>query len=196
MTSTPLALPSGAPPPAPPRITHRAAALVASVAGAMVFAGFIAAYLAVRAARGDFPPRGLEYDYYTATTLMVTLLLSAVTIEWAAHAVRNELRGQGAAALAITLGLAVAYLNGLSYLIHGLKFRPGDHFYGTLVHAMMVASLVNFFVGFAALVITTLRHIGRQLTLENYDILRATAIYWHFVTLAWIAVYYVVYVTK
>lgn len=196
MTSAPLALPSGAPPPAPPRVTLRAAALVTTVAGAMVFAGLVAAYLAVRASTGAFPPRDVNFDYYTATTLMITLLLSAVTIEWAAYAVRNDMRGQATVGMALTLGLGVAYLNGLTYLIHGLKFGPGAHPYGTLVHAMMLASLVNVLVGLGNLVLTTLRHIGRQVSLENYDILRATAIHWHFVTLAWIAVYYVVYVTK
>lgn len=194
--ATPLALPAGGRDRGSPGTTLRLAVVVAAAAGAMTVGGLIAAYLGMRATTGTWPPRGVEFDNYTATTLAITMVMSSVTVEWTSYSIRRELRAQALASLGLTLGLGLAYLNGLWYLVDRFNFQPAQHAYATIAYAMGVLSIVNGLVGLGALVLAGFRLVGHQLSAANLDIMRATALYWHFVTLAWIAVYYVLYITK
>ena len=191
-----LALPSGAEPAPPRRQQVTVGVLVAVVAGAMLFGGLIAAYLVLRSTTGRWPPRGVRFDNYTATTLAVTLLMASITIEWAVSAVRNGQRGQALAGLGLTLGLGLAFLNAAWFLISKFNFRPAQHPYGTVAYALAVLGALNGLVGVGFVLLTGLRVVGHQVGEANRHLMRATALYWHFVTAAWAAVFYTLYVSK
>jgi cytochrome c oxidase subunit III len=191
-----LALPSGEERPGPLRQPVTLAALGASAAGSMLFGGLIAAYLVLRSTIGTWPPEGIVFDNYTAATLVVTLLMASVTVEWGAHALRRDQRGQALAGLGLTLALGLAFLNALWFLIAKFNFEIVDHPYGTVAYSMAFLAGLNGLIGFAFVLLTTLRVVGHQLTMANYQIMRATALYWHFVTVAWTAVAYTLYVSK
>lgn len=190
-----LALPSGEAPVEAPRNQLSLAALVASAGGAMLFGGLIAAYLVLRS-NSTWPPKGVRYDNYTAATLVVTVILASITIEWAAHAIRHDQRPQALAGLGLTLGLVLAFVNGGWYLVSSFNFKAASSPYATVAHTMAFLAVVNGLIGLVFVVMTTLRAIGHQLTMANYQVMRSTALYWHFVTVASVAVYYTLYVTK
>lgn len=191
-----LALPSGEAPAGPRRHPLTLAAVVSAAAGSMLFGGLIAAYLVLRSNTGAWPPRGVRFDNYTAATLAITLFMASVTLEWAAQAIRRDQRGQALAGVGLTLALGLAFLNALWYLISRFNFRVAQHPYGTLAYSMAFLAGLNGLVGFGFVLLTALRLVGHQLTMANYQVMRATALYWHFVTLAWVAVYYTLYVSK
>lgn len=165
--------------------------------GAMVVGALVAAYLSLRSsAPGDWLAEDITFDNYTATMLLITGAMTVVTIEWAAYALRTDLRGQALAALAITLGLGLAFLNGLWYLVSGFSFEPGSSAYATVAYAMSIVAGLYAALGFGFVLLTTLRAVGHQLTSSNTVLMRATALYWHFVIAAWTAVYYTLYVAK
>jgi cytochrome c oxidase subunit 3 len=195
-TSAPLALPAAGRDRGSPARTLQLGVLVTAAAGSMGVVGLIAAYLVMRATTGTWPPRGVSFDNYTATMLAITMAMSSVTVEWTAYSIRRNLRAQALASLGLTLGLALAYLNGLWYLVDRFNFQPAQHPYATIAYVMGILSIVNALVGLGALLLTGFRLVGHQLSRANFDIVRATALYWHFVTLAWIAVYYVLYISK
>lgn len=169
---------------------------VAGAGVATLVGGLIAAYLALKSAPGDFIPEGTSFDNYTAATLLITMLMSMVTVEWGLYGIRKNFRGQALFAFGITTLLGVAFLNALYYLITQLPFEPGASAYGGVVTAMLVVSFGVTTVGLLAVILTWFRAMGHQLTTDNLQVGRAGALLWHVAAVAWIAVYYTVYVTK
>jgi heme/copper-type cytochrome/quinol oxidase subunit 3 len=172
------------------------AVLVAGAGVATLVGGLVAAYLALKAAPGEFIPEGTSFDNYTAATLLITALLAMVTVEWGLYGIRKGFRGQALFAFGITTLLGLAFLNALYYLITQLPFEPGSSPYAGVVTAMLVVAFGIALIGVIAVVLTWLRAIGHQLTTDNINVGRAGALVWHIASVAWIAVYYTVYVTK
>lgn len=199
MAGPPLALPSGGGTGLAAerrRTTLPLATVVAGAGAVMLVGGLIAAYLALKAATGTWPPEDTEFDNYTASTLTITALMAAVTIEWAGYGIRKGFRGQALFAFAITLVLGVAFLNALAYLINSFDFAGGASPYATVVYAMTGTAFVVVGVATFAVLLTGLRAVGHQLGRDNYHLMRATALSWHLATVVWLAVYYTVYITK
>jgi heme/copper-type cytochrome/quinol oxidase subunit 3 len=180
------------------RATVPLAVIAASVAAFLVFAGLVGAYLGLKAASGSaaWPPKGVEFDNYTATVLVITAAMASVLIEWAAYAIRKGFRGQSLFGYGLTVLLGVAFLNALAYLISKFGFGPAATPYATVVHTMAAAAFVMVAVATVATVLVGLRALGHQLTTDNQEVARSAALLWHLATVCWIAVYYTVYVTK
>ena len=172
------------------------AVLVGGAGVATLIGGLIAAYLALKAAPGDFIPEDTSFDNYTAATLAITAVMAMVTAEWGLYGIRKGFRGQALFAFGITTLLGIAFLNALYYLITRLPFEAGSSPYGGVVTAMLAVAFAIAVIGLLGVVLTGLRVIGHQLTTDNIQAGRAGVLLWHIAALAWIAVYYTVYVTK
>jgi heme/copper-type cytochrome/quinol oxidase subunit 3 len=171
------------------------ATVVAIGAGVMLFAGLFAAHLAIKSNTAVWPPKGIKFDYYLSATLLITAALSMVTIEWAAYGIRHNYRGQSLWAFVLTIGFGVAYLNGLYYLITKFALHPGKTAYGTSVSAIVTAAFAMGLLGLGAAMLAALRTAGHQLTMVNYQVMRATAWIWHFaIGAVWTAVFYSVFI--
>ncbi|MBW3615336.1 MAG: cytochrome c oxidase subunit 3 [Actinobacteria bacterium] len=199
MAGPPLALPSGAGTglaASQRRMTLPMAVVIVGAGVVMLMGGLVAAYLALKAATGTWPPKGTEFDNYTASTLTITALMAAVTIEWAGYSIRKGFRGQALFGFGITFALAVAFINALAYLINGFAFRGGASPYATVVYAMTGTAFVVAGVATFAVLLAGLRAVGHQLSRDNYHLMRATALVWHVALVAWLVVYYTIYITK
>src|SRR5688500_8610213 len=172
------------------------AATLTATGALAVMGGLVGAYLSLKAATGTWPPEGTEFDRYTATTLMITVLMAMVTVEWAAYGIRKAFRGQSLFGFAITAGLGIAHVNGLAYLVRRFSFDAGSSPYATVVYALCAMAFLVGFLAVAAVVLTGLRAAGHQLGTDNYALMRATAILWHAAAIAWIVAYYTIYITK
>ena len=178
------------------RNTLPMAVLIGGAGVAMAFAGLIAAYLALRSARGTFPPARTAFDNYTATTLVITAVMASVTIEWAAYGIRKGFRGQALFGFGVTTMLVLAFLNALAYLINGFEFAGGSTPYATIVYALTGLAFLVALIALGGVVLTGLRAVGHQLTTDNFHLIRASALLWHVAALGWLAVYYTIYITK
>lgn len=194
MADTTLALPS-AEPDRPRNVLTMGVLLLAS-SGTMLFGTLIAVYLHLRRLTGRWPPEGVRFDLYLANMLMLTMVLSAVSVEWACFALRRGERRQTSAGLGITLGLGVAFLNLLSYTAGQAQFDAATHRYGLVITAMVALIGIVVGIGVAFVTLTLLRVAGRQLSAADPVQLRATACYWHFTVAACAAVWYTVAVLK
>ena len=171
-------------------------ATLAGIGAIGVVGGLVAAYLALRSSADAWPPENTSFDNYTATTITLTVLMAMVTIEWAAYGIRKGFRGQSLFGFGITTLFALAYLNGLAFLINGFKFEPGSSAYATVVHALCGTAFVIGVIATGAVVVTGLRAVGNQLRTDNQSLLRGAALLWHAASIAWIAAYYTIYVSK
>jgi len=170
--------------------------LLLAGSGTMFFATLVGVYLHLRQVTKPWPPEGVKLDLYLGNLLIITMILSAVTVEWACYAMRRGERKQGSAALGVTLGLGVAFLNLLSYSADRVSFDAASHTYGLVVTAMVMLLGIAVGTGVAFVTLTLLRVSGRQLSATDSSQVRATACYWHFAVAASIAVWYTVAVLK
>ena len=194
MASPTLALPSAGG--VRPRGVLTMAVMFLAVGGSMVFAALLAAYLHMRRLADPFPPPDAGIDQYWGNLMMLTMVLGSVTVEWGCSALRRDQRKEAIAGFGVTLGLGLAFLNLLSFAAGHVEFDAVSHPYGAVVAAMSM--LVGVAVGGAVafVTLTMFRVAGRQLLEPGADQPRATACFWHFATIASLAVWYTVIVLK
>ena len=194
MASPTLALPSGGG--TKPRGVLIQATLLAVAAGAMLFGAFLAAYLHMRRLAHPFPPEGAKIDEYWGNLMAGTMLMGSVTAEWGAIAVKRGQRQQAMAGFAITIVLGLAFLNLVSFSAGHVEFEATTNPYSLLVTAMVMALGIVTGLAVAFCSLTLFRLAGRQLMEPDAEQPRATAIVFHFVTAATLAVWYTVIVLK
>ena len=172
------------------------AALLASAGGLMLFGALVGAYIHVRRFAEPWPPEEASLDNYLGNMLVITMLLSSVTIEWAAAAARRGVQKQAVTGYAITIGLGLAFLNLLWYTGANAHYGAATHAYGTVVATMafLLGTVVALGIAFAAL--TLFRVLGSQVSASDPDQARAVGWYWQFTVVATVAVWFPVVMLK
>jgi heme/copper-type cytochrome/quinol oxidase subunit 3 len=160
--------------------------LILALGGFMAFASLVAAYRALQHAT-PLPPKGVKLDNYLGVMTTLTLVLSVPLVEWAWSAVRRDERRQAIAALCLTIGMGVAFVDLDWYLVSRLGFGVATP-YGTVFYAMVILAGINAGVGILLLIGALLRVIGGQATAMEPEPVRVAAWYWDFVVLAWVVV--------
>ena len=194
MASPTLALPAAGG--VKPRRVLTMAVLLVATGGTMLFGALLAAYLHLRRLSDPFPPPDTKIDQYWGNLMALTMVLSAVTVEWGVSAVRRDERKQALAGFGLTLAMGLAFLNLLSFAAGKVEFDAVSHPYGLVVAAMAMALGIAVGIGVAFVSFTLFRIAGRQLLGPDADQPRATAVYWHFTVLVSLTVWYTVIVLK
>jgi heme/copper-type cytochrome/quinol oxidase subunit 3 len=176
-----------------PRNLFNLALVLLGAASTMAVGALVAAYFNVRAAAEEWPPEGVELDNYLGTTLLRTMLLSSLVVEWAPSAVKRGVRRQAVAAQIFTIGFGLSFLVLAWYLVTRLEFGPGDHAFGAIFYALLVAGGINVALAVGVIAVTLARTLGRQITTGNHELLRAAAWYWQFAVFTWVVVYSALY---
>lgn len=186
------------PPAGRDRPTHvfTTAALLAAAGGTTLFGALIGAYANVRHYAVVWPPKGVKVDMYLGGVLTITLLISAWLVEWAPAALRRSQPRQVMGALALTVFLGVAFINGLWYFVTRLHLPVKATTYAELSYALVGASGVAAAGGIVALLAVIAKVSGRQVGPRDPDLVRAAAWYWQFVVVSWVAVYSTLFLLK
>lgn len=163
---------------------------------AMLFAGFISAFVIVRssAVPGAWPPLGQPRLPVERTAInTVALLLSGVALAVAGR--RFKSAGQAAAApwmgAALALGLAFVGLQGAEWsalLANGLTLTSSQ--LGSFFYVIVGAHAVHALGAIAALALATLATLRGRLAPSR---LAAVSMFWWFVVLVWPVIYWKVY---
>lgn len=194
MASPPLALPTAGG--ARPQGVLTLAVVLVTTSATMLFGALIAAYLHLRRLDPEFPPGDAKIDQYWGNLMVLTMVMTSVTVEWACAALRRGERKQALAGFGITLGLGIAFLNLMSFAAGRVEFDAVSHPYGLVVTAMCMLLGIAVGVGVAFVALTLFRIAGRQLLAPDAGQPRAAAVYWHFTVLTSVAVWYTVIVLK
>jgi heme/copper-type cytochrome/quinol oxidase subunit 3 len=190
-----------APPPTPrrPRVLLIGSAFAAA-ASAMTILALIAIYLSIRADTladgGTWLPDGVTIPLTPGNMGLVSLLMSAVTMQWAVYALRNADRVHAYIALGVTLLLGLSFINSTAYLYSQTGLAIGASSQAVLIYtitgmhlAMTIAALLFALVmGFQAL--------GGQLTGRAAEGMAAAALYWYATIGVYVVVWYAIYITK
>jgi heme/copper-type cytochrome/quinol oxidase subunit 3 len=168
----------------------------------MVFAGMVGAYLSVRAsvvADGDtWLPAGVELPLTPANMGLFTLLMAAVTMQWAVDAMGKSDRQHAYLAMGTTLLLGVAHVVMMAYyytemnlVLNGEASTQAVLIYSiTGLHlAMVVAALI-----FIALM--AFRALGGQLTGRDREGVASAAMFWYVTIAVYTVVWYSIFIVK
>jgi cytochrome c oxidase subunit 3 len=190
-----LALP---PAPSPPRPrTLFVATALACAAGAMVFAGLLGIYLALRERAGnstaEWLPRGVEIPDIAANTMLVTMVGACVMAQWAVYAINRDNRRDTTVALAILAVFGVAVLNAQVYIYNTMGLDISANRYNTLVYAVTGTFVVALVIGIAFAALMAFRELGGRYSARDHDGLSSLALYWYFLLVAFVGVWYCIY---
>ena len=173
--------------------------LLAMGAVFLAFATLVAIYVQQRQlarASGQewFPADSVELG--PAGMMMMTLVLSIVTVQWAVQAARAEDRPHGFIALGVTLLFGAAVINQFWFVYQDTAFAV-DGGRAELLFYAVTGSFIAMLIGaMAMLAVTTIRSLLGPFGRELAHGVQAAAVNWHMCVLCYFLVWYVVFITK
>jgi heme/copper-type cytochrome/quinol oxidase subunit 3 len=173
-------------------------AILASAASAMLVLSVLGIYLARRAdtinSGKPWLPREAVMPLAQPTMILFTMILSSITVLWAAHALRTSDRGNAYLALGITIVLGFAAINQASWMIS--RFKLGvDTEAGLLVLIISALWVAWMLIAVAFLALMAFRALSGQFR-RIPDGVNAAATYWISAALLWFVLWIAVFITK
>ena len=159
-------------------------------ADAAVLGGLLAALFALRAQSFVWPPpEGARLGAYLPTMITITVLLSAVSVQWAVWSIRRNDQRNCLFALGLTAFFGLAALNGEWYQLAHLNFAISRHPFDTFVYVLVGFHMAHALAGVVLLVSMLARTTTGEFSADEHGSLTAAAIFWQFANLAWVAAY-------
>jgi heme/copper-type cytochrome/quinol oxidase subunit 3 len=183
---------------APPR---RNVALVGTIfsmaAAAMLIAGLLASYFGARqsiaANHGVWLDKSVHLPNLALAISYLSLLMSSFTAQWAVSAIRMNDRRQANVAIGLTLLLAAAFINGLTFAWGRLHLHAGDGAFADHMYAVTVGHLGLVIVAMVLFVVVGFRTLGGQFGPRNSEFVASAAAFWHLTVFAGLAVWWCVW---
>jgi heme/copper-type cytochrome/quinol oxidase subunit 3 len=192
------ALPA-APPVQRPRVLVVGSAFV-SAATIMTFVGLIGIYLTQRAAilgAGDtWLPKGVTIPLQQPNTMLFTLLMSVVTMQWAVHAIANNDRTNAYLALAITMFFGFATVVMTWYLYGLMKLDISASSQAVLIYSITGLHLLLLVVAMLFIALMAFRALAGSFDGRQHDGITAAALFWYAVVVIYVLIWITIYVTK
>ena len=160
------------------------AAYVAGGAVLMASVALMAGFYNLRHGAAEWPPEHVDFDEYLSVMLSTTILFAAALAGWASSAAKAGNRRQAVAALAMTCGMALAFVNLAWYTGSHAGFGPSAHAFGVIVIASLVLTSAAVLIGVGFLAAALLR---AQLRAERAsdNTIAASVRFFFIVTAAW-----------
>lgn len=199
-----VALPSA--PSAAPRRQVLVATVLSSSAVAMVMTGMLAVWLKFRAAAPtressdglkiikDWMPKSISIPEVAANTMLVGFGVLVVMAQWAVYAAKRRDSRHRSLALAICALMGVAIINAQIAVYSQMGISIADGAYQTMFYAVTGTMLLMIISGFAYTLVALFRSVGGRD--DDQQVVSGHAMYWYFLTAAFTAMWFVVYVQK
>ncbi len=200
-----IALP---PAPAPAPAPRRQMLIGTSAAGAaltMVFGGMLAIWWRFREASPlragggeklikDWIPKNVKVPMVPVNVLLFTLVMACLMAQYAVYAAKRADHTNVTLGLGLTLLLGLAGLNAQAYTWGQMKLGLRAGRYETMFYAVTGLFFVVLIAGLVFTVVTAFRHFGGRTA--DQEVVASHALFWYILTAIYIAVWFVVYVTK
>jgi cytochrome c oxidase subunit 3 len=105
-------------------------------------------------------------------------------------------RRSAAIAIAVLTLFGVAVLNSQAYIYGQMGLGAGTSIYANAFYAVTGTFLGALVAGIVMAIIVVFRSLGGRYSSRRHEGISALALYWHFLTAAFAAVWFVVYVIK
>lgn len=190
-----------APVPAPPRRRQLlVGTALAAAASSMVVGGMLAIYMQIRDNAGgstqEWLPKGTVVNEVAANTMLITILSASWLVQWAVYAVyRGDRRHTGyALGLTATFGVAVIVAQARIYNDMGIKVAEGP--YGPLFYGVSGTFLALVIIGIGFTLVAAIRALGGRTSGSDREIVSATALWFHMLSVVFCFVWFVLYAVK
>lgn len=188
-----------APPVARPRVLMVATAF-ASAAAVMVFITLLGIYLNERAAivatGSSWLPQGSTIPLQQPNTIFITLIMSVVTMAWAANAIAKDDRPNAFLALGLTLVLGAASIVMTTYLWSLMELDIAGGVQGVLIYAITGAHVAMIAIAMLFVALMAIRALGGQFNAREHDGISAAALFWYAMVAVYALIWIIIYVTK
>jgi len=192
-----LSLPA-APAPAPRRQVFVGTAL-ACAAGTTLIGGMLAMWMrfrddALSITGGTWVPKGVVIPGVATNVMLIAFLPICVFAQWAVYAARRDDRPNTALALALVALLGLAVINGQVFVYSQMNLAAAGGAFNSMFYAVTGTFVLLTIIGMGFSGIAAFRFLGGRTA--DREIVSAHAMYWYFLSVAYAALWFVVYVTK
>ena len=199
-----LALPA-APQQASRRQLLVSAALVAAGAG-MLIAGMLAMWMRFRAGAPtressdglyiikDWLPENIKIPEVAANTMLATYPFAPLMAQWAVYSAKRGDKGHRSLAILITFMVGLAIVNAQMAIYMKMDIGMADGAYQSMFFAITGTMTFLVVAGMAFSAVAFFRSVGGRD--DDQQLISAHALYWYFLTAAFTAVWFFVYVQK
>lgn len=198
-----LSLPP-APQPAPRRQVLLGTAL-ACAAGTMLIGGMLATWLQFRAdapvresmKRGfikDWMPADIVVPEVAANMMLIAFCVACVMAQWAVYSAKRADRQHAGMAFGVTGLVGLAILNAQIFIWTQMGVGARDGAFHSMFYAITGVMTILLVAGIIFSLVAAFRYLGGRT--KEIELVSSQALYWYFLTAAFSAVWFVVYVQK
>ena len=142
----------------------------------------------------DWLPADLKIPEVATNTLAITMVIAAIMGQWAVYSATRKDAQHTTLALFITGVIGVAAVNAQVAIYKQMGAVLADGPYQTMFYAITGTMLVLICTGIAFSLVAAFRVLGGRVA--DRAVVTAHAMYWYFLSTAFISLWFVVYVQK
>ena len=198
-----LALPPASQP--APRRQVFVGTAVAGAAGLMLIGGMLATWLKFRAdapvresmKRGfikDWMPAKIVVPEVAANMILIGLFVICIMAQWAVYSAKRNDRTHTGLALGVTALLALASINAQIFIWTQMGVGARDGAFHSMFYAVTGTMTALLLSGLVYTAVSAFRYLGGRT--KEVELVSAHALYWYFLTAAFSALWFVIYVQK
>lgn len=198
-----LALPPS--PAAPARRQVFVGTALAAAASTTLLGGMLATWLQFRAdaplresaKRGmikDWMPEKIVVPEVAANMMLIGLCVVCVMAQWAVYSAKRRDRSHTGLSFGLTALFALMVINAQVFIWTQMGVAANDGAFHTMFYAITGTMTLLLVAGIVYTAVAAFRFLGGRTT--ELEIVSASALYWYFLTVAFTAVWFVVYVQK
>ena len=190
-----------APAPAPPRRHQLLVGTAFAVAAAgMLVAGELALYMQIRDNAGGSTAKWLPaktvVPEVAANTMLVTVYAASLFVQWAVYSASRGDRRHTGYALGITGVMAAAVMTAQARIYDDMAVKVVKGPYGPLFYGITGTFLVLLAIGLGFVLVAAVRSLGGRASGADREIVSATALWFHGLSVVFTFVWFVVYAVK
>ena len=198
-----LALPPA--PQAPARRQVFVATSLAAAAGTTLLGGMLAMWLQFRAdaplresaKRGmikDWMPAKIVVPEVATNMMLIGLCVVCVMAQWAVYSAKRNDRTHAGLAFGLTALFGLMVVNAQVYTWTQMGVAVNGGAFHTMFYAITGTMMVLLVSGLVITAVAAFRYLGGRT--KELEVVSANALYWYFLTAAFTALWFVVYVQK
>jgi cytochrome c oxidase subunit 3 len=126
--------------------------------------------------------------------MLISFFVLVVFAQWAVYAARRRDRAHIGISLGLVGLIAIAIVNAQAYVYNQMALPAADSIYASMFYAVTGTMTALVIAGLVFTVVTAFRLLGGRET--DQEIVAAHALYWYVLTVAFSALWLIVYVSK
>jgi cytochrome c oxidase subunit 3 len=171
---------------------------VASVGVLTLIGGMLAVYIRLREDARDadesWVPEGVTIPGVPTNVMLISFFAVVVFAQWAVYAARRHDRVNIGLSLGLVGLLGLAIINAQAFVYNQMELPIADSIYASLFYAVTGTMTALVIAGLVFTVVTAFRLLGGRES--DQEIVAAHALYWYVLTIAFSALWLIVYVSK